>query len=131
MKAVILTALALFVAGCSSPRTSDYLDAGTTVVALAGGAVEANPIFGIADNNPVGTGVAVLAAKTVGRTVVDQVVPEDQREQAHHTIDSFSVGAACNNVGVIAGISNPVAVGLVCGLAYYVTKSPARSAQNS
>lgn len=60
MKVVVLTVLALVVAGCSSPRTSDYLDAGTTVVGLAGGAVEANPVFGIADNNPVGTGVAVF-----------------------------------------------------------------------
>ena len=87
-------------------------------------AVEANPLFQIADNNPIGTGVAALAAKVVARTVVDQVVPEDQRGQAHHTFDSFSVGAACNNVGVIVGLSNPVAVGIVCGLTYYVTKSP-------
>ena len=124
MKLAILAVLSLIVAGCSAPRTSDYLDAGTTVVALAGGAVEANPLFQIADNNPIGTGVAALAAKVVARTVVDQVVPEDQRGQAHHTFDSFSVGAACNNVGVIVGLSNPVAVGIVCGLTYYVTKSP-------
>ena len=100
MKLAILAVLSLIVSGCSAPRTSDYLDAGTTVVALAGGAVEANPLFQIADNNPMGTGVAALAAKVVARTVVDQVVPEDQRGQAHHTFDSFSVGAACNNVGV-------------------------------
>jgi hypothetical protein len=124
VKLAILAVLSLIVTGCSAPRTSDYLDAGTTVVALAGGAVEANPLFQIADNNPMGTGVAALAAKVVARTVVDQVVPEDQRGQAHHTFDSFSVGAACNNVGVIVGLSNPVAVGLVCGLTYYVTKSP-------
>jgi hypothetical protein len=124
VKLAILAVLSLIVSGCSAPRTSDYLDAGTTVVALAGGAVEANPLFQIADNNPMGTGVAALAAKVVARTVVDQVVPEDQRGQAHHTFDSFSVGAACNNVGVIVGLSNPVAVGLVCGLTYYVTKSP-------
>lgn len=124
MKLAILAVLSLIVSGCSAPRTSDYLDAGTTVVALAGGAVEANPLFQIADNNPMGTGVAALAAKVVARTVVDQVVPEDQRGQAHHTFDSFSVGAACNNVGVIVGLSNPVAVGIVCGLTYYVTKSP-------
>ena len=124
MKLAILAVLSLIVTGCSAPRTSDYLDAGTTVVALAGGAVEANPLFQIADNNPMGTGVAALAAKVVARTVVDQVVPEDQRGQAHHTFDSFSVGAACNNVGVIVGLSNPVAVGIVCGLTYYVTKSP-------
>jgi len=124
VKLAILAVLSLIVSGCSAPRTSDYLDAGTTVVALAGGAVEANPLFQIADNNPMGTGVAALAAKVVARTVVDQVVPEDQRGQAHHTFDSFSVGAACNNVGVIVGLSNPVAVGIVCGLTYYVTKSP-------
>lgn len=124
MKLAILAVLSLIVTGCSAPRTSDYLDAGTTVVALAGGAVEANPLFQIADNNPMGTGVAALAAKTVARAVADQVVPEYQRAQVHHTLDSFSVGAACNNVGVIVGLSNPVAVGIVCGLTYYVTKSP-------
>lgn len=123
MKLAILATLSLLVSGCSAPRTTDYLDTGTTVVALAGGAIEVNPLLGIADNNPVGTGVAALAAKTVARTVVDQVVPEGQREKAHHTLDSFSVGAACNNLGVIVGLSNPVAVGLVCGLTYYVTKS--------
>ncbi len=123
MKAVILATSLLTVAGCSSPRTTDYLDAGTTLVALSGGAVEANPVFGITNNNPLGTGVAVLAAKAVGRTVVDQIIPEGQREQSHLILDGFSVGAACNNLGVIAGISNPLPVGIVCGITYYITQN--------
>lgn len=65
-----------------------------------------------------------LAAKAVGRSAVDQFVPEEQREHSHHVLDSFSSGAACNNVGVIVGISNPLPVGLVCGLTYYVAKNP-------
>jgi hypothetical protein len=127
MKSIIIaSALALSLSACStSPlRPADYADAASTAVAVAGGAVELNPITGALGNN-MAAPVSLVASAGV-RYAIDEYAPPENRETYHRTFSTIKLAATCNNLGVILGIEpvGLILVAVTCGAVhhYYATR---------
>lgn len=113
--------LALFgLSACASNNAYDYADAGTTALAVAGGASEGNPLFSVAGNGAAP--VVALVAKAGAREYMkSQGYSECEIDRAVNTSGVFGTA---NNLLVLAGASTPVGLlaGGMAAVVYYAEK---------
>ena len=87
-------------AACSSPRASDYADAGSTAAFMAQGHVEANPLIASAGN---AAPIAAIGMKVLTRSAIDNApITDEQRKNIHEGMDTVNWAAFCNNVVLLA-----------------------------
>jgi hypothetical protein len=123
---IIASALALSLSACStSPlRPADYADAASTAVAIAGGAVEMNPITSVLGDS-MAAPVSLVASAGV-RYAIDEYAPPEDREAYHRTFSTIKLAATCNNIGVLLGVE-PVGllvVAVTCGAVHHYATVP-------
>jgi hypothetical protein len=123
---LIASALALSLSACStSPlRTVDYADAASTAAAIAGGAVEINPLTS-ALGDSMAAPVSLVASAGV-RYAIDEYAATENQEAYHRTFSTIKLAATCNNLGVILGIEpvGLIVAAVTCGAVhhYYATR---------
>jgi len=116
---LLVTVAAVSLAGCSL-RPADYADAASTAAAISQvGASEANPIVGVLGDDMAAPVALVLTAGA--RYAIDEFADEQNQAKYHHNLSSAKWGATCNNLAVLASAAPPapIAIGILCGLAYY------------
>ena len=125
MKITIALIAALATAGCSAKwenpaevlHPADVGDAVTTMVAVAGGAVEANPVVGVLGDQAAGP--LSLALTYGARSYYNANYPPEQAALYNQNITNVKTGLTCNGLAVIAGAATPVSLllGAGCGWA--------------
>lgn len=102
--------LALFgLSACADLSAYDYTDAGTTALAVAQGASEANPLIGIA-----GDGAAPVVALVAKAGAREYMRSKGYSEcEIDRTLNTSGVLGTVNNLLVVAGASGPI--GLLAG----------------
>ena len=109
-----LTACAASLSGCAqtpqgkSVERAQYADLGSTAAAIAQGASEANPL-----------GVSLLVIKPmIGKVVDGRDIHCTTMKNTVQLINGVTYAAVANNLAIAASLVNPLAWGLVGGLAY-------------
>lgn len=104
MKTIIVSLLTVFLAACSGGqqlRGSDYFDAGTTALAIAGGATEASPLVGMAGDTAAP--VVSLGGKWIIRNGLPLIdVPQDA---ANAIADSAGMLGGCANLALVLNLA--------------------------
>lgn len=118
--------LALVLTGCASvreqttARNGAIADSVTTIVAIQ----QANAV----ELNPLGVGGTIIAkAATVGYIHFNpHNLSPQELDRANRIAGSAWLGAAANNLMIIAGSTNPIAIttGLLTGLALWANSKP-------
>lgn len=107
MKLSIILLLTVL-AGCASPRDTaiggQAADVGSTVVGLAAGATEANPL-----------GILTLGVKAIAYAQITQA-PVEEQPQLWKTYGAFGWGATANNLCVLVALATGGAGAAVCPL---------------
>ncbi len=98
---------------CLKPTAKDGMiaDTATTIVGVHG--------FGLVETNPLGfVGITVLKAVALAYT---EDLPKEKQQEFNNKAGAVWSAAAVNNVMVILGVSNPVAmiIGVISGIVFY------------
>ena len=101
-------------AGDLSPGSHAAIADGiTTQLALSAGASEMNPLLG---SNP---SLPLVLGGTALKVWLSEYMKDD--EDAQKIITGIWAGAAGNNLAVIAGVGNPVLIGIAVGIYFWKT----------